>query len=259
MFGMPHHRAHAEAQQQLVYLIPAIGLGHPPQQAAAFLQEALDAQGGGAEQTHPASEAAIASMASGTYSAAAPSSDCRGDSCPVCQDDIVDGDEYIQMPCKHSYHKDCLLPWLKEHNTCPSCRAAVEEQPPPVSTPGEQPPQPQHHWQFPQQQQQQRTAQNLQHFTHMFASAAMADEEERQLQAAIRLSLETPEDGTADSDTRSNVAAGLPPDAVLRQMRVRQLKALLDGAGVDYSHCLERHELLALAVAAAQGRSVPRV
>jgi hypothetical protein len=26
------------------------------------------------------------------------------------------------MPCAHHYHKECLLPWLNERNSCPVCR-----------------------------------------------------------------------------------------------------------------------------------------
>ncbi|KAK1387283.1 RING-type E3 ubiquitin transferase [Heracleum sosnowskyi] len=42
--------------------------------------------------------------------------------CAVCQDDFEKDMVVKQMPCKHVYHSECLLPWLELHNSCPVCR-----------------------------------------------------------------------------------------------------------------------------------------
>lgn len=42
--------------------------------------------------------------------------------CAVCQDDYEKDMVVKQMPCKHVFHSECLLPWLELHNSCPVCR-----------------------------------------------------------------------------------------------------------------------------------------
>ena len=53
----------------------------------------------------------------------------------MCKDQFQlsteDPDEQIvvQLPCKHSFHQPCILPWLKSSGTCPVCRYALVPQP----------------------------------------------------------------------------------------------------------------------------------
>ena len=43
-------------------------------------------------------------------------------SCGICKDEFNIGEECLLMPCDHYFHDTCLLPWLKERNSCPFCR-----------------------------------------------------------------------------------------------------------------------------------------
>ncbi|KAF8023559.1 hypothetical protein BT93_F0922 [Corymbia citriodora subsp. variegata] len=42
--------------------------------------------------------------------------------CAICKDMASVGEMAKKLPCGHSYHGDCIVPWLGARNTCPVCR-----------------------------------------------------------------------------------------------------------------------------------------
>ena len=46
--------------------------------------------------------------------------------CAVCTEQYEVGEELQVLPCSHSFHKDCISPWLGRHSKyCPVCKAEV--------------------------------------------------------------------------------------------------------------------------------------
>ncbi|XP_061596553.1 E3 ubiquitin-protein ligase TTC3 isoform X2 [Cololabis saira] len=43
------------------------------------------------------------------------------DPCIICHEDMAPEDTCV-LECRHSFHEECIKSWLKEQNTCPTCR-----------------------------------------------------------------------------------------------------------------------------------------
>ncbi|OMJ86204.1 hypothetical protein SteCoe_12344 [Stentor coeruleus] len=42
--------------------------------------------------------------------------------CSICKEEFDVGDQAVDMPCLHLFHKVCIISWLEAHNNCPVCR-----------------------------------------------------------------------------------------------------------------------------------------
>jgi len=42
-----------------------------------------------------------------------------------CQDENKETEEFFMTPCKHRFHKECLLNWMKRKHECPNCRMSL--------------------------------------------------------------------------------------------------------------------------------------
>ncbi|CAN1266111.1 E3 ubiquitin-protein ligase RING1-like [Linum perenne] len=47
------------------------------------------------------------------------------ESCVICMEEIPIGGEAGRMGCKHLYHEDCILNWLRKTPSCPLCRFSI--------------------------------------------------------------------------------------------------------------------------------------
>lgn len=47
--------------------------------------------------------------------------------CPICLAAFQEGQKLLQINCKHLFHEDCLMEWIRVNQTCPNCRFSIFE------------------------------------------------------------------------------------------------------------------------------------
>lgn len=85
-----------------------------------LIQQLIEGGDAGRHGSAPASKAAVEAMP--TVIISKQSLEADDVYCAVCKEVFEIGGEAREMPCKHIYHSDCILPWLALHNSCPMCR-----------------------------------------------------------------------------------------------------------------------------------------
>lgn len=63
-----------------------------------------------------------------TTVAAADGSTTIAPSCSICLEDFHEESVIMTAGCSHSYHRPCILSWVKQHTDCPNCRAGIYDQ-----------------------------------------------------------------------------------------------------------------------------------
>jgi uncharacterized membrane protein YgcG len=93
------------------------------------MTQLMEQQAGG-QAPPPASEEAIQSLEQKKVDEEMLGAEGNAE-CSICMDNVHLGDQVTMLPCQHWFHGDCVVSWLKEHDTCPHCRK-------PISSPEQQ-------------------------------------------------------------------------------------------------------------------------
>ena len=49
-----------------------------------------------------------------------------GDDCTICLKKLLPKQRVTELMCGHSFHQECLAPWLEQNNVCPNCRSPAD-------------------------------------------------------------------------------------------------------------------------------------
>lgn len=90
---------------------------------AAFqnlLQRLMDQ--GGQSPTVGLSEEQLGGLSREKVVLSGPPSDADCVECAICQEGYRQGEDRVQLACRHRFHDHCIIPWLERVASCPVCR-----------------------------------------------------------------------------------------------------------------------------------------
>ncbi|XP_041000607.1 E3 ubiquitin-protein ligase MBR2-like [Juglans microcarpa x Juglans regia] len=76
----------------------------------------------GSVSTGLSEEAIVANLRRQTYDSLTLGSPAVNESCCICQEEYVNGDDLGNLDCGHGFHFDCIKQWLVQKNSCPICK-----------------------------------------------------------------------------------------------------------------------------------------
>lgn len=47
------------------------------------------------------------------------------DDCCICLETYINNDKICKLKCSHTYHKKCIIKWMKHSNLCPLCKDEI--------------------------------------------------------------------------------------------------------------------------------------
>mmetsp|Transcript_85212 Transcript_85212/g.260469 ORF Transcript_85212/g.260469 Transcript_85212/m.260469 type:complete len:301 (-) Transcript_85212:40-942(-) len=102
----------------------------------ASVEEAREGRRGARAQPTEDPEAKAAAALSRlpriTWGKAGPGQEDRDEECALCLDEFCEGEQLVELGCRHVFHAQCLQPWLARSMTCPMCKGDIE---PPQAAP----------------------------------------------------------------------------------------------------------------------------